>query len=443
MTRPTVSLKRWSPPKADEQTAPAWHALLRIRTPGPQQEAFLTSAAKRKVIRAGRRGGKTVGVAILALRALKDGRRVLYATPTQEQVDRFWTECKNACAAAIDAGYLAKNETRHLIEVPQSEARIRAKTAWDADTLRGDYADLLILDEFQLMHEDTWALVGAPMLLDNDGDAVFIYTPPSRRSLERSRARDPRHAAKLYKRADADTSGRWETFHFASHANPFISEAALEEITGDMTDLAYRQEILASDEEDVPGALWKRQTIDALRWTGPLPELTRIVTALDPSNTSTGDEAGVVTAGVGLCRCKGTPELHGFVLADDSIQGSPEQWASSGVSAYQRHDADALVAEDNNGGEMVAVVIGTIPGAPQVKRIHASRGKQTRAEPVSICYEQGKVHHVGIFAALEDEMVTWVSGMESPNRMDALVWALTEVLLNGTGEAFMFSYLRK
>lgn len=417
-----------------------WHALVSIRTPGPQQDAFLTSKTKRKVIRAGRRGGKTVGVSILALRALLANRRVLYATPTQEQVDRFWTECKLACAEAIDAGHLIKNETRHLIEVPRSEARIRAKTAWDADTLRGDYADLLILDEFQLMHEDTWALVGAPMLLDNDGDAVFIYTPPSRRSLERSRARDPRHAAKLYKRADQDTTGRWEVFHFASHANPFISEAALGEITGDMTDLAYRQEILANDEDDVPGALWKRATIDALRWSGPLPELTRIGTALDPSNTSTGDEAGVVTAGVGMCRCKGAPELHGFVLADDSLQGSPDQWAGAGVSAYHRHQADVLVAEDNNGGEMIEVVIGTIHGAPQVKRIHASRGKQTRAEPVSILYDQGKVHHVGVFGALEEEMVTWTPGMPSPNRMDALVWALTEVQLNAATTGFVHRY---
>lgn len=417
----------------------AYRNLLTIRAPGPQQEDFLTSTAKRKVIRAGRRGGKTVGVAILALRALREGRRVLYATPTQEQVDRFWTECKLACADALDGGYLLKNETRHLIEVPHSDARIRAKTAWDADTLRGDYADLLILDEFQLMHEDTWALVGAPMLLDNDGDAVFIYTPPSRRSLERSRARNPRHAAKLYKKAEADASGRWAVFHFASHANPFISETALGEITSDMTDLAYRQEILASDEEDMPGALWKRATIDAVRWDLALPELSRIVTAIDPSATSGGDEAGIITAGIGMCRCKGTPELHGFVLADDSIQASPELWAAAAVRAYQTWNGDCLVAEDNNGGEMIEVVIGTIRSAPLVRRIHASRGKQTRAEPISILYDHRKVHHVGVFVALEEEMTMWVPGMDSPNRMDALVWALTELMMN-TATGFSLPY---
>lgn len=415
---------------------------LDIRTPGPQQSGFLDSPARRKVIRAGRRGGKTVGVAILALRSLEAGRRVLYAAPTEEQVDRFWTECKRGCASAIDAGQLTKNETRHLIERPKTEARIRAKTAWDADSLRGDYADLLILDEFQLMHEDTWALVGAPMLLDRDGDAVFIYTPPSRRTIERSRARDPRHAARMYDRAAADTSGRWEVFHFASHANPFISEAALSEITRDMTDLAYRQEILANDEEDVPGALWTRASVDRARYAGPLPSFARVAVALDPSATSGGDEAGIVTAAIGPCRCQGAPAMHAFVLADDSIQGPPDAWARAAVTAYHRHGADTLIAESNNGGEMVAATIGTVANAPPVRLIHASRGKATRAEPISVLYEQGKVHHVGAFAALEDEMVGWTPGMASPNRMDALVWALTDLLIAGGG-AFSMSYDRR
>ena len=105
-----------------------------------------------------------------------------------------------------------------MIERPGSDQRIRAKTAWNADTLRGDYADLLILDEWQLMNEEAWEVVGAPMLLDNNGDAVFIYTPPSLHSRSTSKARDPRHAAKLFQRAQADTTGRWEVFHFTSQS---------------------------------------------------------------------------------------------------------------------------------------------------------------------------------------------------------------------------------
>ena len=141
----------------------------------------------------------------------------------------------------------SKNETDHVIERPGTEQSIKAKTAWNADTLRGDYADLLILDEWQLMDETAWEDVGAPMLLDNNGDAVFVYTPPSIRSQVLSRARDPRHGAKMFKKAAADhdlataerRQSRWEAFHFTSKDNPHISKEALQEISGDMTILSY------------------------------------------------------------------------------------------------------------------------------------------------------------------------------------------------------------
>jgi hypothetical protein len=402
-----------------------------IRTPHAKQLPFLDSTAKRKVIRAGRRGGKTVGIAILAVRAFQAGRRILYATPTQDQIERFWFEVKRALEAQTDSGRLSKNETKHTIERLGTENRIRAKTAWNADTLRGDYADLLILDEWQLMAEDAWEQVGAPMLLDNNGDVVFIYTPPSIRSSSTTKARDPMHAAKLFKRAQADTSGRWETFHFSSHDNPYLSTEGLAEISNDMTRLAYEQEILALDKEDNPAALWNSPEIEALRLTKH-PELSRIVTAIDPSATSTGDEAGIVTAGIGECLCKGEPEVHGFVLEDASLQASPKAWASEAVTSYHRFKADGLIAESNNGGEMVSLTVGTVDGAPPVKLIHASRGKHTRAEPVAALYEHGRVHHVGQFGKLEAEMTMWdPMDSNSPNRLDALVWGLTELMLGG------------
>src|SRR5262249_19184516 len=154
----------------------------RLRVLHPKQRAFAESSTKRKVVRAGRRGGKTVGVATDAVERFLAGRRVLYAVPTQEQIDRFWFEVKRALEPAIDRGIVYKDATRQLIELPRTEIRIRAKTAFNADTLRGDYADDLILDEYQLMNEDAWGVVGAPMLLDTNGDATFVYTPPSFRT---------------------------------------------------------------------------------------------------------------------------------------------------------------------------------------------------------------------------------------------------------------------
>lgn len=359
---------------------------------------------------------------------------MLYAAPTQDQIDRFWFEVKAALQEGIDSKSLEKNETKHIIERPRTENRIRAKTAWNADTLRGDYADELILDEWQLMNEDAWGVVGAPMLLDNNGNATFIYTPPSIRSRSVSKATDKRHASKLYKKAQADTTGRWATFHFSSKQNPYLSVEALAEISGDMSRLAYEQEIEAQDKDDNPNALWTTEELELHRVYAH-PTLTRIVVGVDPSATSTGDEAGIVSAGIGLCDCKvvagGSIEIHGFVLEDSSLQASPDGWAKAAVVSYNKLKADRLIAEKNNGGEMVSTTIGTVPTAPPVKLIHASRGKQTRAEPVSALYEQGKVHHVGRFDRLEEEYTNWQPGDESPNRLDAAVWALTELMISG------------
>lgn len=282
-------------------TAPTQRTLeIHLQTPHKHQRAFIDSQAKRKIIRAGRRGGKTVGIAIYAVQRFLAGRRVLYAAPTMDQVAMFWRTVSRALEQPIEAGIFRKNETSHIIELPGTEQRIRAKTAWNADSLRGDYADELIFDEWQLMNEGAWGEVGAPMLLDNNGNAVFIYTPPSLRSRSVSKADDPQHAAKLYKRAQADDTGRWDTFHFRSLDNPHISRAALADITHDMTALSYRMEIEAEDVDEAPGALWTREIIEAARTT-KAPDLDTVVVGVDPSATSTGDEAGIeVLAGAGL-----------------------------------------------------------------------------------------------------------------------------------------------
>ena len=405
-----------------------WRTRVVTRTPHAMQQRFINSPAKRKVIRAGRRGGKTTGIAIAAVLKFLEGRRVLYAAPTEDQVATFWFEIKQALGALCDEGVLYKNETSHIVEVPNTKNRIRCKTAWNADTLRGDFADYLILDEFQLMAEDTWGVVGAPMLLDNNGDAVFIYTPLSLHSKVRTKAKDPKHAAKLYAKAEKDESGRYEAFHFTSRDNPHISTEALDELTQDMTAAAIQQEIEAEDMIDVPGALWKQTQIDALRLTA-VPEhvrLTRIVVGVDPPGGAT--ECGIVAAGLGS-------DGHGYVLDDNSLAASPETWSNAVITTYDEWQADRVLGEKNYGGDMVERTIRTADGGKNVsyKNVTASRGKAIRAEPIAAQYERGKVHHVGDFPMLEAEMTGWLpnAGMPSPNRLDALVWALTELMPAG------------
>lgn len=207
--------------------------VIRLPAPHSKQSAFLDSPAKRKVIVAGRRGGKTTGVAMLAADLALEGRRILEAAPTADQTSAFWDQVRGYFAEPIKSGVVRANKNERLLELPNG-GRIRCKTAWDADTLRGDHADLLILDEYSLMKPSAWDEVGAPMLLDNDGDAVFIFTPQRKN-----------HAFSMYANALGDDTGRWAAWHFTSFDNPFLSPDALSEITADMTEEAYRQEILA------------------------------------------------------------------------------------------------------------------------------------------------------------------------------------------------------
>jgi phage terminase large subunit-like protein len=184
-----------------------------------------------------------------------------------------------------------------------------------------------------------------------------------------------------------------------------------------------RQELNAELLTDSPGALWKRDQIDKCRVLKAPETMSRVVTAVDPTASATGSEAGIVTAG--------RQGSDYYTFSDDSRHGSPQEWATAAVTAYYRHKADVIVAEKNNGGDMVMAVIKQVDPHVNVKLVWASRGKATRAEPIAAIAEQGRDHHVGTFAALEDELCMWVPGDESPNRLDAKVWAYTE--LSGGG----------
>lgn len=198
----------------------------------PKQMEVITSDAKRKVIVAGRRGGKTRTVSDIAVRYFLSGKRVLEAAPKYDQTTVFWRYVKQALREPIMEGQIKKNESTRMVEM--NGAWLRSMTAHDADTLRSDAADLLILDEFSLMDPSAWDEVGAPMLLDTDGDAIFIFTPQRKN-----------HAFQIYANAVGDISGRWRAWHFTSFDNPFLSRKALDEIVADMTEDAYRQEIMA------------------------------------------------------------------------------------------------------------------------------------------------------------------------------------------------------
>ena len=216
---------------------------------------------------------------------------------------------------------------------------------------------------------------------------------------------------------------RGSTFDNAAN----LSSAALNEMK-----LRYegtrigRQELYGELLLDIEGALWTLQMIEEAR-VKESPRLIRIVVAIDPAvtNNEDSDETGIVVAGM-------TGNGQYYVLADRSIKASPDAWAKQAVEAYHTWQADRIIGESNNGGDMIGLLLKQVDNNVSYKKVTASRGKQVRAEPISALYEQGRVHHVGVFEKLETQMCEWTPDMpKSPDRMDALVWALTELSEDG------------
>lgn len=199
-----------------------------------------------------------------------------------------------------------------------------------------------------------------------------------------------------------------------------------------------RQELEGEILTDIPGALWNRDTIDEIRVFEVPENLDRVLVAVDPavSNNEGSDEHGIVV--VGLARDK-DGYARGYVLEDGSLRGTPEDWAKKAVTLFRRWEADKIIAEKNQGGQMVESTIKAVDRSVPVKLVHASRGKMVRAEPISALYEQKRVHHVGRFDQLEDQMCLFsIDNIRSisngsPDRVDALVWGLTEIFDKITG----------
>ncbi len=191
-----------------------------------------------------------------------------------------------------------------------------------------------------------------------------------------------------------------------------------------------RQELDAELLEDVEGALWTIKLIEDNR-VKSFPDLKRIVVAVDPAVTAkkNSDETGIVVAGLGI-------DDIGYTLNDVSGIFTPNDWAKRTIHNYYKYKADRVVAEVNNGGDLVEVNIRTVDKSVSYKSVWASRGKIIRAEPIAALSEQGRIKHVGSLPKLEDELTTWDGNTISPNRLDAFVWAFTELMLKEETETF-------
>jgi phage terminase large subunit-like protein len=289
------------------------------------------------------------------------------------------------------------------------------------DSLRGPAHHLLWADEIASWHypQETWDNAMFGLRLGPNPRAIVTSTPRPIPIIKDFFARN--------KVDVAITTG--STYENIGHLPPRFLQTILDKYKG--TSLG-EQEIFAKLISDDPRALWSRSLLEDKRIRILRhPELKRVAVAVDPpaSSREGSAECGIVGAGIGI-------DERGYLLEDASLgPATPKKWGRAAVTLYHKIKANWIVAEGNNGGEMVSEVIhGIDPNVP-VEIVHASKGKFARAEPVSSLYEQYKISHVGTFGPLEDQLCNWVPGGDSPSpdRLDALVWAFTKLMVKETG----------
>jgi phage terminase large subunit-like protein len=297
--------------------------------------------------------------------------------------------------------------------------------AEEPDRLRGHNSSYAWCDEVSSWgNPEVWDMLMFGLRIGENPQCAFSTTPKPFKWLKR-----------IYKSART-TIVRGSTYENRVHLAPSFLVDMEAKYGG--TKLG-RQELMAEDIEDVDGALW---TAELIQVGHPAGKYERIVVAVDPTSRDPGDrdddqgdEAGIVVVGM-------QTEFHeklnqtvafAYLIDDLTMTGSPNQWAQAAIDAYHHYAADVLVAETNNGGDMVRGTVHAIDPNVNFKKLWASRGKAIRAEPVQSLYEQGRVFHCREFPELEAEMTTWVPRMRmpSPNRLDAMVWGVTEAVLEG------------
>lgn len=317
-----------------------------------------------------------------------------------------------------------KDRTGKLMGLPSYEPSKRRLTwgngamatlfsAEEPERLRGPQHDAIWADELAAWKnaQDTWDMAMFGLRLGTNPQ-VMVSTTPKPIPLLRALLRDP----------------TTEVTRATTHSNKAnLADAFLAQIVKKYEGTRLgRQELAGELLEEAEGALWNRETIERARLKGSLPEFKRVVVAIDPAVTAKAESnlTGIIAAALGV-------DGRGYVLADSSGRYSPDQWALKAIEQFDSLKADRIVAEGNQGGDLVRHTLHSVRSNVPVTIVHATRGKNARAEPIAALYEQNRISHAGQFAELEDQMCTWepLGDQPSPDRIDALVWALTSLML--------------
>lgn len=389
------------------------------------------------LVLAGRGFGKTrIGAEEAGyLAAATPQQRIAVVGPTQNDVRSVCFEGESGLANKVPAYFISSYNASTLEMKLRNGSILVGKSAEKPDRLRGPQWHGAWCDELASWGassakngrggshrlQDTWDNLLFGLRLGKR-PRVIVTTTPRPLPFLRELAADP-----------ATRATRGTMFDNAANLAP-TALAALKKIYEGTR--RGRQELYGELLDDAEGVLFKSSLLDAARVRAiGMDEIIRIVVAIDPAITAedSSDETGIIVAGI-------TAEGHVYVLEDLSGKYDPREWARISLAAMERYTADAIVAEKNQGGDLVESNLRAVAGDRHFRFIgvHAKKGKYLRAEPISAYYEQGKVHHVGIFPKLESQMVTFAgfTGDTSPDRLDALVYAIGELMLGQSSYAF-------
>ena len=360
---------------------------------------------------AGRGWGKTRTAAEwLAFQAIRDkNTRWAIVAPTFSDARDTCAEGPSGIVAVLREYGVLKDYNRSMGEIVlNNKSRIKLFSAEEPDRLRGPNFHGGWFDELAAQKPEAWDQYKFALRLGAHPQTVITTTPR------------PTKIIKALLDRDDTIIVRGSTFDNANNLAP----SALAELRAryEGTRLG-RQELYGEIIDDVEGALWSRETIETGRVTEH-PHLARIVVAIDPAVTTgeNSDSTGITVQGV-------SNDGHYYLLADLTTRVSADSWARIAVNAYHEWNADRIVGETNNGGDMIELLLRQVDPTVSYRKVTATRGKIVRAEPIASLYEQHRVHHVGSFPDLEDQMCSYtIDSKDSPDRMDAMVWGMTELM---------------
>lgn len=379
------------------------------------------------IVPCGRRWGKTKGAANGALEFLLEGKKILWGDTISGNIDRYMDRYFKPELNTSEIPYNWSSQKK-VLSTDISGGYIDFRSADRPENWEGFGYDIIILNEAGIILKNDYLYTNAvlPMLMDSPGSKLFaIGTPKGKETKE---GKEHRYFS-LYKRAK-DNDPFFDLFQFSSYDNPFLSQTDVKELEDEMRLMnpqMVQQEIYAQFVDGAAGELWDEVIIERQR-VKTYPELKRITVNIDPaiSNTASSDETGITVTGK-------DGNGNGYVLEDESGKYSPEQWASVTIRLADKWQADCIVAEKNQGGDMVKAVLNSTGCTTRIKLVTATKGKFVRAEPIYSFYEQGKIFHVGYHHKLERQMCMFTSEIKnSPDRVDSLVWGFTELMLGNT-----------